>query len=82
MLNRWQKKFGSEATYRNLIIAFHSAHKMDYVEVVCQRLGGEWSHDEVGSHMMSMTCCCPMKSSALAGVCPAATPTTPGSGIG
>ena len=81
MLNRWQEKFGFQATFRNLIIAFHNAHKMDYVEVVCKQLGGEWSHDEMGGHMMSMTCC-PMKLSAPTGVCPAATPTTPGSGIG
>ena len=43
VLNRWQEKFGLHATYRNLIIAFHNAQKMDYVEVVCQQLGGEWS---------------------------------------
>jgi hypothetical protein len=39
-LHRWQEKFGSHATYRNLIIAFHKAKKMDYVEVVCRQLGG------------------------------------------
>ena len=69
MLNRWQERFGPEATYRNLIIAFHNAQKMDYVDVVCRQLGGKSSH-------LSQCLLVANEGISSAGVCPPTTPTT------
>ena len=71
---RWQERYGSSATYRNLIIALHSAQKMDYVEVVCSQLGGSQSvADFVRLYKL-------LPFTIIIGTClpTKATPTTPG----